>query len=224
MPNEWALIRATKSTQCVVYFYIQSIVGDMTAKGMVHFIACEVAVQKYLFHQLSGTKLPEFQLCEVVSRAKSPKVPFTCNPLHDLESLWWIQVWLLHFYVDQEGQEHSTEQLVQYQSLFPGVSGSRLIPLESPLVSIILPEGFRQPAKIVEEMRRVLLQAYVLCEYSLPPKLDDHLHKFTTFFANALEGAATVSRNVMLYEPGKYKEPRQEESRRKKRSKVSKMM
>ncbi|KIK15568.1 hypothetical protein PISMIDRAFT_114971 [Pisolithus microcarpus 441] len=48
------------------------------------------------------------------------KCPFKFNPLHDMESLWWIATWTLYYHVDQEGSWRSSEQITQFHKLFPG--------------------------------------------------------------------------------------------------------
>jgi len=201
---------------------MESIVNDIAAKGTIDFMACEIEFQRYLFHK--DDPLLHFQADVFDSPYGSSEIPFTANPLHDLESLWWIQVWLLHFYVDRDGRERSTEQSAMYQSLFPGLllGGSRVPSLQTQLKLVILPEAFQRPARAVEEMRRFLLATYSACERTLPPKFQDHLDKLTTFFTEALQGATDVSKNITLHVPGKRKEPDQggEESQPKKRSKV----
>jgi len=188
-------------------------------------MACEIEVQQYIFRNHShGGPLRRFRADIVDSPQQSPKIPFTYNPLHDLESLWWIQAWLLHFYVDQEGRDRSTEQSANYHSLFPGylLRGSRILSLQSPMEFDILPESFQRPGWVVEEMRRCLVAAYSTCERTLPPKFQDHLDEIATFFTEAMQTAIVVSKNVILHIPGKRKEPDQggEESQPTKRRKV----
>jgi len=208
-----------------VYIYIESIVNDIAAKGTIDFMACEIEIQQYIFHNQSrGGPLPRFRTDFADFLHQTPEIPFTSNPLHDLESLWWIQAWLLHFYVDRDGRERSAEQSAKYQSLFPGslLGGSRIIPLQTPLKFVILPEGFQRPATAVEQMRNMLVAIYSACERTLPPKFQDHLETLTTFFTEALQTATALSKNITLHVPGKRKEPDQggEESQPKKRSKV----
>ncbi|KAF8498440.1 hypothetical protein JB92DRAFT_3125288 [Gautieria morchelliformis] len=52
--------------------------------GTINFMACEVAEEAYLFNP----------------RASYEDMPteFRHNPLHDLESLWWIAVWQIFYY------------------------------------------------------------------------------------------------------------------------------
>jgi len=208
-----------------VYVYIQSIVNDIAAKGTIDFMACEIEVQQYIFHKQShGGPARRFRADVADVLRKRPQIPFTSNPLHDLESLWWIQAWLLHFYVDRDGRERSTEQSAKYQSLFPGLllGGSRVLSLQRPMDFDILPEGFQRSALVVEDMRNVLLEVYLECERTLPPTFQDHLETLTTFFTEALQTATALSKNVTLHVPGKRKEPDQggEESQPKKRSKA----
>ncbi|KAI5984945.1 hypothetical protein EDD15DRAFT_1686275 [Pisolithus albus] len=44
---------------------------------------------------------------------------FKFNPLHDMESLWWIATWPLYYHVDQKGGRPSSEQITQFHELFP---------------------------------------------------------------------------------------------------------
>ncbi|KAI5993447.1 hypothetical protein EDD15DRAFT_2166988 [Pisolithus albus] len=59
-----------------------------TLTGTVDFMACEVETQAYLFELLAGKP-----------RGKDRKLPFKFNRLHDMESLWWIATWALHYHV-----------------------------------------------------------------------------------------------------------------------------
>ncbi|KAF8501187.1 hypothetical protein JB92DRAFT_882570 [Gautieria morchelliformis] len=53
-----------------------------TRTGTINFMACEVAEEMYLFTRAPYKDVPEFRH----------------NPLHDLESLWWIAVWQIFYY------------------------------------------------------------------------------------------------------------------------------
>ncbi|KAI6016852.1 hypothetical protein PISMIDRAFT_643355 [Pisolithus microcarpus 441] len=81
---------------------------DEVQMDMLEFMACEVEAQEYLF-QREMDKL--FTLVKCL---------FKFNPLHDMESLWWIATWTLYYHVDQEGGWRSSEQIMQFHKLFPG--------------------------------------------------------------------------------------------------------
>ncbi|KAI5993492.1 hypothetical protein EDD15DRAFT_897396 [Pisolithus albus] len=52
--------------------------------GTVDSVACEVEAQAYLFQPRGGKP-----------RGDDFECPFRSNPLHDMESLWWIATWTL---------------------------------------------------------------------------------------------------------------------------------
>jgi hypothetical protein len=57
-------------------------------------------------------------------------LPFRYNPLHDVESIWWIGVWLLFCHRDtattvETSLEDAQAQLLHVQKLFPRVLKSR---------------------------------------------------------------------------------------------------
>ncbi len=84
-------------------------------------MAREVARHKYLFH-------PKFPKSEY----KKPKPVFTFNDLHDIESIWWIAVYVLLFNDDQNSinqdcanhqlmlaRDHTRRQIFNRQMLNP---------------------------------------------------------------------------------------------------------
>ncbi|KIK22815.1 hypothetical protein PISMIDRAFT_651298, partial [Pisolithus microcarpus 441] len=77
--------------------------------GTLEFMASEVEAQQYLFQPRGGKP-----------RREGRKCPFRFNPLHDMESLWWIATWTLYYHVDQGGSRPSSEQITQFHELFPG--------------------------------------------------------------------------------------------------------
>ncbi|EGO28868.1 hypothetical protein SERLADRAFT_366534 [Serpula lacrymans var. lacrymans S7.9] len=86
--------------------------------GTPHFMAVEVDAKCYLFITWGyGEKL-----------LSTP--PFRMNGLHDIESVWWILLWVIFYYTDQN---HPTvdpgNQRNTLQAIFPGVLGqsSRLM-------------------------------------------------------------------------------------------------
>ncbi|KAI5992055.1 hypothetical protein EDC04DRAFT_2549348, partial [Pisolithus marmoratus] len=59
--------------------------------GMLGFMACKVKAQKYLF--MAPHHAPHSTTFTASSRF---------NPLHDMESIWWISMWVLYYHVDQD--------------------------------------------------------------------------------------------------------------------------
>jgi hypothetical protein len=105
-------------------------------------------------------------------------LPFRYNPLHDVESIWWIGVWLLFCHRDtatmvEASLKDAQAQLLHVQKPFPRVlkSFDRVEKFQSRngFFSGIsfLPESFRRPAKQLELGRRELLQCFYKAEAGL---------------------------------------------------------
>ena len=112
----------------------------------MHFMSIEVAAQKFLFFPQPGSSSTE--LDDSLSEEESDdgtaetNVPFYHNHLHDLESLWWVAVWMVfynHFLIKGTPSgyhtltlQDTTKQLSIAQTLFPLA-----------LVSIARQDGFQ---------------------------------------------------------------------------------
>jgi hypothetical protein len=90
-------------------------------------MAIEVDLQDYLFCPRRETIGPDFTL------QATPRLPqFRSNCLHDLESAWWIAVFILFCNRDKSEEEQwlepetkqADEQLLVVQQMFPRVLGS----------------------------------------------------------------------------------------------------
>jgi hypothetical protein len=90
-------------------------------------MAIEVDSQDYLFCPRRETIGPNFTL------QATPRLPqFRSNGLHDLESAWWIAVFILFCHRDKSEEEQwlepetkqADEQLLVVQQMFPRVLGS----------------------------------------------------------------------------------------------------
>ncbi|KAI6046787.1 hypothetical protein EDC04DRAFT_1249687 [Pisolithus marmoratus] len=161
--------------------------------GTLDFMACEVEAQNYLFtarrHTPYGTTF-------------EPRFRF--NPLHDMESIRWIAVWVLFYHVDQEGNQPSSDQTQWFNHLFRGRLGSRLSTFCVHIVYQVLPATFHRPACEIEIMRQELIMAYINSEEDMPPAEEPayieplaNLHSFTKFLTSVVE----YSRGVSLFRP-----------------------
>jgi hypothetical protein len=94
--------------------------------------------------------------------------PFRYNPLHDIESIWWVGVWFLFCHRETATKSDANladaqAQLLHVQKLFPRVlmsygrveKFSHRHAFANGISS--LPESFRQPARWLESGRRSLL-------------------------------------------------------------------
>jgi hypothetical protein len=97
----------------------------------MQFMSIEVTSQSFLFPPANPE--PRLTLKEVLHAARQNKgkarrteVSFSHNHLHDLESLWWVAVWMVFYnYFSDEGTSPSvtrrdaSEQLRLAETLFP---------------------------------------------------------------------------------------------------------
>ncbi len=101
---------------------------------------------------------------------------FLHNPLHDLESVWWLLVWsLLRFHpqsTPRPDRDALHGQLKVFLALFPGTQAQRLYALRSinldhtsPKVSLI---RVAQISKDVARLSRELIAMYAAAETSFP--------------------------------------------------------
>ncbi|KAF9239066.1 hypothetical protein BU15DRAFT_47133 [Melanogaster broomeanus] len=157
--------------------YAKRMDSDQTHEGTADFMACEVEAQAYLFLD---------QVLASLSDIKTAP-PFRANPLHDLESLWWVLMWVLHYHVDSETREPPPKQEATYQLHFPGLNipegHSRSRSLQTVLSPDALPESFRFAVLQTDAIRWNLRKAYRVAEEEPfgPNYLDPYLtcsHQF----------------------------------------------
>jgi hypothetical protein len=108
----------------------------------MHFMSVEVSTQEFLFPPVEPSESDDYDdyaeelIEEEHSSTKGPRsdVPFTHIYLHDLESLWWVVVWIV-FYNEFRPPEQSNEaampnlndverQLTAARTLFPPIMES----------------------------------------------------------------------------------------------------
>ena len=103
----------------------------------MHFMSIEVAAQQFLFIPPNPTAKPsdldEFRRARKreIEMAEAD-VPFSHNHLHDLESLWWVTVWVIFYRSFSDGTtprdrltlQDAKDQLDLAENLFPAVPAS----------------------------------------------------------------------------------------------------
>ena len=164
---------------------------DRSSQGTVDFMSIEVAVQNYLFQYESDVEQScdeSIQIAKDLLETGFAKFAFAHNHLHELESLWWVVVWIV-FYNDfcapqQLGEEEHLsdrklqlqQQLRQARILFPSSSTDtgrrdgflfhfRDIVMELPESKHIICSGLKV-------LRRDLIGGYRLIEATLPHSID----------------------------------------------------
>ncbi|KAI6046783.1 hypothetical protein EDC04DRAFT_1249500 [Pisolithus marmoratus] len=176
--------------------------------GTLGFMACEVVAQDYLFHALASVIFndddqsnEDIEINERLEVNKDPEIPFKFNPLHDMESIWWIQVWILYYHVDRQGGQPSSEQTKCFHKLFPAWLDPRIEALLGYMKIHALPTSFQRVAPSVASMHVELRKAYFVSEKSLPPAYTDALADLHSVFTEHLALAVNLSRGVLLFGP-----------------------
>ncbi|KAI5993464.1 hypothetical protein EDD15DRAFT_2166882, partial [Pisolithus albus] len=157
----------------------------------LEFMACEVESQNYLF------QMPTDELFDPVEYS------FKFNPLHDMESLWWIATWTLYYHVNQKGGRPSSGQITQFHELFPGrfQSALRRDAFRTALKYTVLPASFNRAGREVEYMRQRIQRAYAASEEKLPPDYENPLEHLHSLFAEHLASAFADSKNIEIFSP-----------------------
>ncbi|KAG8725766.1 hypothetical protein FRC11_001534, partial [Ceratobasidium sp. 423] len=106
-------------------------IDDMSAPhdvktGTAAFMATEVALMSH--HRLAFPSVTEPMDSEeeVHALAKSlriqepsnPLPPFRHNPLHDMESIWWLCIWMMFYLIPSASERDSRVQLKNYHGVF----------------------------------------------------------------------------------------------------------
>jgi hypothetical protein len=98
----------------------------------MHFMSIEVTAHRFLFKPSNPTagssSFDEFlSAMECDEGMAETKVPFSHNHLHDLESLWWVAVWVVFYHSFSDGKtfrdpltlQDANDQLDLAEKLFP---------------------------------------------------------------------------------------------------------
>ena len=194
--------------------YLLAVLVGTPLQGTHHFMACEVESHSYLFHVREWDDLDPELILQILS-SEPPRPPFAFNPVHDLESLWWIWVWVMYFYVHEDGVTLPPEQDKAFQSLFPKYIPTKRLQNLMGGLEVNVPIAFRDIIHYIETIRGWLVNTYLDMEAgSLPPNYARFLPNFMDCFLRALELAVGAAGDIKLYVPlehRKRKEPEPEE-------------
>ena len=178
----------------------------------MHFMSVEVAAQKFLFVP-SDTGPSSTELTAETEQDKGTEVPFSHNHLHDLESLWWVAVWVVFYNNFSDGTPSPSlkrrdveKQLNLARTLFPPASNDtdRRDGFQARKTFQRTCEGLPRNKKLIYDrlnlLRRLLIQHYNLIEAGYPLSVDpnsstDFIYdEFTRLFSNS----KTDSHDLML--------------------------
>jgi hypothetical protein len=126
-------------------------------KGTNQYESVEVREQKYIFVE-----------DEYDNDDNDVQAPFKFNCLHDLESAWWIALWVLFHHIPLGDDEDHSAQTEQAAELFPsvGTSSSRIFTFMKGIKPLIqyLPRAFQLSARDLIKARAGLVHHYKLAE------------------------------------------------------------
>lgn len=151
-------------------------------KGTMGFMAWEVGTQSYLSEPPLGGKTRS-------------EVPFRFNPLHDMDSVWWIARWLLYCHVDQEDSRPSSEQITCFREPF-----LRRLKAWGDVFHTLdlerLPASLQRARRAVAYMGKEIKVAYTESEKKMPPAFADPLKRLSAIFLDHLTSAVADAGGV----------------------------
>ncbi|KIJ06645.1 hypothetical protein PAXINDRAFT_121498 [Paxillus involutus ATCC 200175] len=170
--------------------------------GTPDFMACEVEAQKYQFLSAAPISMDIFKGPEP---ARPVQPPFRANSLHDLESLWWILIWVLHYHLDARNPVFSPEQEALYQRYFPGLSRglgqTRLSSLMVDVEKLSLPTTFGCAAWVANVLRVALRDSYQGAENYSGVTVEKSYPLCSRYFSKGLQRAFDEAGSDVLLLP-----------------------
>jgi hypothetical protein len=200
----------------------------------MHFMSIEGAARMFLFRPRQSSD-PNKRLESHIATQQNPwaehqnatkynqstQSPFIHNHLHDLESLWWVAVWVVfynHFFESQSSKEacplnfqQAESQLASARTLFPSImeSAKRLLGFQHsfPQVCSDLPSNKQAICNGLDILRESLIDHYLNVELTLPRSVnlaasgDDIYDIFRKLFSEAQK---TYAGCILTFIPGVY--------------------
>jgi hypothetical protein len=140
----------------------------------MEFMAAEVVEERFLFHWHPSKKFDLSTSLEEELKAPMPKLlPFHYNAIHDIESAWWIGLWMLFFHQPKGHSESSEIASRRRYETDRAFSGGKLLYLNEPkyflknTIEWISGEGLAA-VKVFEYVRTLLLKIYHNLEKTFP--------------------------------------------------------
>jgi len=183
---------------------------DEMRTGTMQFMSIEVAAHQFLFRPsgLRSSKLDKF----VDDKRKGrTKVSFFHNHLHDLESLWWVAVWVvLYNYFTPSGDRPSFElrdaddQLKLARILFPSVFGiTRQNGFQNSAsyqdICDRLPQNKKAIFDFLDFLRELLITDYEMIEATQSVDPNSSSDEIYDHFTQVFSSSKTDSHGLVLY-------------------------
>ncbi|KAI5115744.1 hypothetical protein M0805_002822 [Coniferiporia weirii] len=154
--------------------------------GTLDFMAVEVTRRYYNFLPIRDVDQVFGEAARVLAEQDSGQVDlgmgFCHNRFHDLESIWWIAVWMLFFHDDKSCPESDDSRRairkMQAQGLFPrdlNISDRHHCLLNEKAFKVMtncLSPTFRKVIAALNAVRTALQRAYERAEATLPERID----------------------------------------------------
>jgi hypothetical protein len=124
--------------------------------------------------------------------------PFKFNCIHDLESTWWIALWVLFHHTPRDDKEDRSAQIARATRLFPptGSSNDRITAFVLGILEFeVLHPAFQRLAEYLITARRLLVERYQKAEKesSIDATAFVGLHeKLRAIWQNALEASEGI--------------------------------
>jgi len=160
-----------------------SMVNQRIRMGTMDFMAVEVDAQDFIF--FSSPNMPGLSFADLLAQPTSvdAEQPFFHNHLHDLESLWWVAVWMVfHHQFLAPGEDRLSDidevasQIKPAQRLFPPIihPSHRLCGLrwDFPQLCKSLQSNKAVVCQCLNILRRILLYNYRIMESTFPTSID----------------------------------------------------
>ena len=155
----------------------------------MHFMSIEAAAHDFLFEpsvrsSVASSSSSNFdQLLDAMKKRKVPEIPFFHNHLHDLESLWWVAVWVIFYNNFSEPEPSFTFQDAQLRlglarKLFPHTLDSMTrqngfkIPSSFRKICKTLPHNKEDIYNSLDLLREFLIDHYEAVEKGYPQSID----------------------------------------------------
>jgi hypothetical protein len=143
-------------------------------QGAYGFLACEIAEGAWLFVPPETSDDVDSVLAMREGKAQNPTAsklaPFTFNPIHDIESLWWLAFWSLSRHVPVDNRILSSTKRGPLQWMH-----SRIMFLQSQEIQLkwrqSLPSCLRKHAQLVCGWSRNIVSCYKIAEADLESAL-----------------------------------------------------
>jgi len=165
----------------------------------MHFMSIEVSAQSFLFApgqpSDAEAEIRRIEQQGAIQKNEPAELPFAHIHLHDLESLWWVAVWIVFYNEFRAPQQSDADtypdlkdidrHVALAQNLFPPLMESTRrhygFQLHFHKIFKDLPESKHTACEYLDVLRRYLIMHYKKVEATLPHSIDVPTFKGDTY-------------------------------------------